>query len=176
MPDVHSALDFLAKLPLYETEKPYLYLPSSDEGLDPNVTKLDNLKFENHSGILIRDMRLHPELRFDECGFDFHNLPSHYKRFDSAGDIEGYRVETEKLLKERFHAEKVMVYEIRLRRNEIFARTEFDVYDPLLVEGPAKGAHNDVTLHSAAGIVERYLPQEDRAKYLQEGYRVRILK
>lgn len=149
MPDVRSTLEFLAKLPLYETEKPYLYLPGPDEGLDPNVTKLDNLEFESHAGVLIRDMRQHSELTFDDCGFEFHDLPSRYKRFDDAASIEGYRAETEKLLKARFHAEKVMVYEIRLRRNDTFVRSEFDVYDPLLVEGPAKGAHNG-TEHAAS--------------------------
>jgi len=175
MPDVRSTLEFLARLPLYETEKPYLYLPGKDEGLDPNVTKLDNLEFEHHSDILIRDMRQHPELKFDDCGFELHEHPSRYQQFDKASDIESYRAETEKLLKTRFNAEKVMLYDIRLRKNNSFDRTEFDVYDPLVVEGPAKGAHNDVTFQSAPEIVKRYLPQEERNTYLKPGYRIRIL-
>jgi hypothetical protein len=142
MPDVHSTLEFLARLPLYETEKPYLYLPGKDEGLDPDVVKLDNLEYEHHSGILIKDVRQHPELSFDDCGFEFHEYPSRYKQFETAADTEGYRAETEQLLKKRFNAERVMVYDIRLRKNDAFNRSEFDVYDPLLVEGPARGAHN----------------------------------
>ncbi|EXJ60697.1 hypothetical protein A1O7_04850 [Cladophialophora yegresii CBS 114405] len=142
MPDVRSTLEFLARLPLYETEKPYLYLPGKDEGLDPNVTKLDNLEYEHHSGILIKDVRQHPELSFDDCGFEFQEFPSRYKQFETAADTDGYRAETEQILTKRFNAERVMVYDIRLRKNDTFGRSEFDVYDPLLIEGPAKGAHN----------------------------------
>ena len=142
MSDVRSNLEFLARLPLYDKEKPYVYLPGKDEDLDPSVTKLDNLHFELHP-VLIRDMRRRPELSLDECGFEFREYPSHYKRFDKVADIEGYRAETELFLAKRFNAEKVVVYDARLRKNDTFKdRTEFDVYDPLLLEGPAKGAHN----------------------------------
>ena len=141
MPDVITTLEFLARLPLYETEKPYLYLAGKDEGLDPNVMKLDNLEFERHSGITIHDMR-QQELKFDDCGFEFDHCPSRFKQFTKREEIEGYIAETEKFLKTRFNAEKVAIYDTRLRRNDAIDRTEFDVYDPLLIEGPARGAHN----------------------------------
>ncbi|ETI24450.1 hypothetical protein G647_03819 [Cladophialophora carrionii CBS 160.54] len=175
MPDVRTTLEYLARLPLYETEKPYLYLPGKDEGLDPNVTKLDNLEYERHSGILVKDVRQHPELNFDDCGFEFQEYPSRYQQFATAADTDRYRAETEQILKKRFNAERVMVYDIRLRKNDSFHRSEFDVYDPLLIEGPAKGAHNDVTFHSAPNIVKRHLPKADWSTYLQPGYRIRIL-
>lgn len=80
----------------------YLYLPGKYEGLDPEATKLDNLDFERHSGIVIKDMREHPELTFDDCGFEFHHHQSQYKHFEKPEDIESYRSETEQMLQKRF--------------------------------------------------------------------------
>lgn len=191
MPAVQTSIEFLAKLQLYETEKPYLLLPGKDQGLDPDVTRLDNLEFERRDGILVRDMRDDPSLDVNDCGFEYYTHHSQYERFDAAGDIDGYKLETQELLKERFSAVKVLTYEARLRRNQKFDRKEFDIYDPLLIEGPAKGAHNgtylpnvfaesaddeDVTYTSGPKIIQRYLSEEDQVKYFQDGYRIRIFK
>ena len=191
MPAVQTSIEFLAKLQLYETEKPYLLLPGKDQGLDPDKTRLDNLEFERHDGILVRDMRHEPSLDVNECGFEYYTHHSQYERFDAAGEIDGYKLETEQLLKQRFSAVKVLTYEARLRRNQKFDRKEFDIYDPLLIEGPAKGAHNgtysshvhdqsaddeDVTYTSGPNIIQRYLSHEDQEKYLRDGYRIRIFK
>ena len=142
MPAVQTSIEFLAKLPLYDTEKPYLFLPGKHQGLDPDKTRLDNLEFERHDNILVRDMRDEPSLDVNQCGFEYYTHRSQYECFDNAGEIDGYKSETQKLLQQRFNAVKVLTYEARLRRNQRFDRKEFDVYDPLLVEGPAKGAHN----------------------------------
>ena len=147
MPDVKTAIEYLAKLPLYETEKPYLLLPGKDQGLDPDKTRLDNLEFERHADILVSDMRDKPSLDINECGFEYYTHQSRYETFGRSGDIEGYKQETQQLLKHRFNAVKVLTYEARLRKNQAFDRREFDIYDPLLVEGPAKGAHNGTCPH-----------------------------
>jgi hypothetical protein len=141
MPDVTSSLDFLARLPLYDTEKPYLYLPSKDEELNPDTTRLDNLEFEHHSGIVIRDLR-ERDLDFDDCGFMIKLHPSKFRHFEDAKVIAAYQTETEELLRTEFDAERVIIYDVRLRKNTKFQRTEFDFLDPMLREGPAIGAHN----------------------------------
>ncbi|RMZ86696.1 hypothetical protein DV736_g6080, partial [Chaetothyriales sp. CBS 134916] len=171
---VKATIEFLAKLPLYETEKPYLLLPSEHQGLDPDEIRLNNLEFEHHDDVIIKDMRQTKELSVDCCGFEFYPHSSAISSFHDAGDIEEYRVETQHLLASRFGAEKVMTYEIRLRRNQDFNRKKFDVYDKLLEEGPAKGAHNDVTYTSGPNIIRRYLSVEDQARFLRHGYRIRI--
>ena len=141
MPDVEASLDFLARLQLYETEKPYVFLPLKSLGLDPDETRLDNLEFESHEHIPIRDMRDVPDLSIDTNGFEYYAHETNFRKFDTTADIDAYRSETEKLLQKRFSAEYVLTFEVRLRRNEDFGRREFDMEDMLMVEGPAKGAH-----------------------------------
>ena len=191
MSAVRTSIDFLAKLPLYDNEKPYLFLPGKDQGLDPDKIRLDNLEFERHGDILVKNMRDEASLDIDQCGFEYRTHNSEYERFGTSSDIDNYKKETQGLLKERFGAVKVTTYEARLRKNQKFDRREFDIYDPLLVEGPAKGAHNgmyvvhqymtsandkDVTYTSGPKIIQRYLSEEDQEKYLRDGYRVRIFK
>lgn len=141
MPSVESNLDFLARSPLYETEKPYLYLPLKGQGLDPDKHRLDNLDFENHTGIVMKDMREETSINVETHGFEFHHHSSSLTEFSSTSDIDSYQAETEQLLRERFSAAYVLTYDVRLRRNEYFGRREIDYLDKLLVEGPAKGAH-----------------------------------
>lgn len=143
MPEITATLEYLARLPLYVTEKPYLLLLSKEHGLDPDEIRLNNLEFESHDGILIRDMRTCKEdTKVDRSGFEFCQHTSSILKFNYPGDIDDYKIETQNLLKARFDASKVVTYEARLRKNQEFLRKEFDVYDKLLVEGPAKGAHN----------------------------------
>ena len=153
MPDVEATLEFLSKLPMYETKKPYLYLPLKGQGLDPDETRLDNLEFETHEHIAVKDMRLDTSLSVDDCGFEFYHHETAFKTFGNPVDIDGYKEETERLLQERFAAVRVLTYEARLRRNESFGRREIDVYDKLLVEGPAKGAHVGKYLKPHLGVV-----------------------
>ncbi|KIV92764.1 hypothetical protein, variant [Exophiala mesophila] len=174
MPAVRATLEFLAKSPLYETEKPYLYLPGKDEDIDLDNTRLDNMEYESHANILIRDMRETPDLCLDQCGFEYTTHDFSHQALESRQNIVEYCSQINDLLAHRFKAERVVTYEHRLRKNEMLSRTEFDVYDPLLVEGPAKGAHNDVTFSSGPAIINRHLTQEDKSKYLQPGYRFRV--
>ena len=142
MPANVADIDFLANLPVYETEKPYLCLLSPDRKIDPDQVRLDNLEFETHSNINIEDMREHPELRIDDCGFEYIQHQSAISEFTDTSDVDAYKRETEGLLKEHFAAVKVLTYELRLRKNQEFRRKQFDLNEKLLLEGPAKGAHN----------------------------------
>ncbi|KAI9881843.1 MAG: hypothetical protein M1823_006445, partial [Watsoniomyces obsoletus] len=138
MPEVEASLEFLARLPLYETEKPYLMLPQKGSGLDPDDTRLDNLEFERHDHVIIKDMRGEDYVSIDSCGFEVYRHSSCFSSFNSVEDINAYKSETESVLRKRFMAAHVVTYDSRLRRNEDFGRREIDLTDKLIVEGPAK--------------------------------------
>ena len=141
MPDVEAQMEFLARLPLYESEKPYLLLPLKGSGLDPDEIRLDNLEFESHDHINIKDMRQAPGLSIDTSGFEFYQHDTAFRTFESSEDINRYMEETEEVLKKRFSAVHVVTYDARLRRNENLTRREFDMQDKMTIEAPAKGAH-----------------------------------
>jgi len=91
------------------------------------------------------------------------------------GAVEAYKRETERLLTEALGATHVKCYDLRLRKNIIFQRTEFDLNNPLHTEGPARGAHNDITIDSGPRVIDRYLSQSEKDAFLKTGYRVRII-
>src|ERR1700690_2042808 len=106
MPANLAEVEFLADLPVYQTEKPYLCLLSPDQNIDPDQVRLDNLEFEKHSNIHVEDMREHPELDIDECGFEYTQHQSPISNFTDPADVDAYKRETEGLLKDRFGAAK----------------------------------------------------------------------
>lgn len=198
MPPVQASLEYLQKLALYEKEKPYwCFLPPHD-GFDPNVQRVDNLEFEDHSGIIITDMRdCDQDFRIDDCGFAVLSHQSRFVKFESPGEVEAYRKETEELLQNKLDAVLVKCYDSRLRRNVPFVRTELDLNDPLLTEGPARGVHNgknnsrekshltwifssdflaDITYDSGPEVINRYLTEDEKGRFIKEGYRFRIVK
>lgn len=192
MPPTLAEIEFLADLPLYNIEKPYLCLLPPDQKIDPDQVRLDNLEFEKHSNIHIEDIREHPELHLEDCGFEHVQHKTAISSFNHPSDVDAYKRETEGLLKDRFAAVKVLTYELRLRQNQEFRRKQFDLNEKLLLEGPAKGAHNgkriyeagkkvkltiqDVTYDSGPKIIQRYLSLEDQKTFLTSGYRLRIFK
>ncbi|PMD12015.1 hypothetical protein NA56DRAFT_713616 [Hyaloscypha hepaticicola] len=176
MSAVQATLEYLQKLPLYKVEKPYWCFLAPKEGFDPDAKRVDNLEFEHHSGITInniRDLPNKPEI--GDCGFEVLSHESKLSRFREGDDITQYRLETEDLLKEALGAVHVKCYDSRLRKNVPFQRSQLDLNDPLLIEGPARGVHNDITYDSGPVVIARYLSEEDQAKYLKDGYRVRIV-
>jgi hypothetical protein len=142
MPDVKADLEYLADIPLYATEKPYLCLLSPSDGFDPETDRADNLEYEIHHGITITDMRDRADITIASHGFQILNHTSEFPDLESVRDVDSYKRETEQLLQESLGAAYVCCYDLRKRRNQVFDRTQFDVYDPLMEEGPAKGAHN----------------------------------
>ncbi len=141
MPDVEARLEFLSRLPLYETEKPFYLLPWKGSGLDPDEVRLNNLEFEQQSCIKIRDMRTETHLSVECSGFEFCEHNTAFRSFSSTQDLDGYAAETETLLSQRLSSIYVHTYDVRLRRNEVFGRREVDLNDKMTVEGPARGAH-----------------------------------
>jgi len=176
MPDIQANLEFLANLPLYETEKPYLALVPPRPDFDPDTERMDNLEWETHTDITITDIRGQIDiLTIDKCGFQVMQHSTGVKEFDGVKDLRAYREETEALLRDTLQASYVLCYDLKLRKNAAFQREVIDLNDPFLVEGPAKGAHNDVTSTSGPQIIRRYLSLEDQKRFLRPGYRIRIV-
>jgi hypothetical protein len=176
MPDITADLEFLADLPLYQYEKPYLALLPLSANRDPDKERLDNLEFEVRGGIPVTDVRGQAGFTIERCGFEVLKHESQCLVFNGVEDVEAYKRETEMLLRERFGAVHVECYHLRLRKNDPIQRKEFDINDPLLLENPAKGVHNDVTFGSGQSIIGRYLPVDVQSRFLKPGYRVRIIK
>ncbi|KAL8797875.1 MAG: hypothetical protein Q9195_000227 [Heterodermia aff. obscurata] len=141
MPSVRARLDFLADIPLYQDEKPYVVLLSVHEKRDPDQ-RLNNLEWEVHE-VRVTDIRgLWDTIDIDRCGFQAIRHKTASLGFDSMPDLHAYQKETEMLLKERYPSSHIVCYELKLRENTRFERDMIDLNDPFLVEGPAKGVHN----------------------------------
>ena len=82
------------------------------------------------------------DVNLERYGFQVLSHDTGVSNFTSADAVEAYKRETERLLTEALAATHVKCYDLRLRKNIIFQRTEFDLNNPLHTEGPARGAHN----------------------------------
>ena len=143
MPNVKADIEYLKKLPLYEEEKPYWCFLTPQEGFDPDVQRVDNLEWETHKNIIFRDIRqLDKDPNIEVCGFKAVLHQSNFLSFQKPEDVKNYKIETEELLKQTLGAVYVYCYDSRLRKNVPFIRTEYDLNDLLLTEGPARGVHN----------------------------------
>ena len=194
MPTIQANIQYLQKLSLYDEEKPYWCFLQPTEGFDPDAQRVDNLEFEEHPEIQIQDIRDFKEApRIDSSGFEVLSHQSKFSRFDQADNVFQYKSETEGLLRDRMNAVYVKCYDSQLRKNVMFQRTQLDLNDPLLTEGPARGAHNgkflsdvpfknktfiwvDITYGSGPIVINRYLPEDIQKKFLRPGYRIRIVK
>jgi hypothetical protein len=113
------------------------------KALIPMHKGVDNLEWEDHSNVTVEDIREPANgFKIDDCGFQVFDHESKFMKFETASDVADYKSETEKLLKEKMRAVYVKCYDSRLRKNIPFQRTYLDLNDPLLTEGPARGAHN----------------------------------
>lgn len=193
MPDIRASIEYLQKLELYKTEKPYYALLAPKPGFDPDAQRLDNLEYETHSDLLIRDMRdIKPTLA--SHGFEVISHRSEALSLSTRDEVADYRHETEQMLRDQFGAVFVRTFEVRQRENVHHERSQMDYNDPLVKEGPAKGAHNggysqnyvlllyeadnvsDVTYHSGPRIINRNLSDAEKLEFLQPQYRFRIVK
>lgn len=121
----------------------------ADKDFDPDSARFDNLEFETKKDILVQDIRgLGEGFRIAESGFEVLDHVSQVlglksvDQIHSAEPIELYKAETEELLKSHLGACFVKCYDLVLRKNISFDRSELDIRDPLHIEGPARGAHN----------------------------------
>jgi hypothetical protein len=82
------------------------------------------------------------DVNLESYGFQVLSHETEVSTFTTPEAVEMYKRETEGLLIEALGATHVKCYDLRLRKNIIFQRTEFDLNNPLHTEGPARGAHN----------------------------------
>ena len=134
-------LEYLKDLPLYTDEKPYWCFISPREGFDPDTQRLDNLEFSEHL-VELRNLRdIATEGKLDQYGFEVAHHDSQCLKFETIGQVEAYKRETENHLAEALDAVFVKCYDSCLRKNITFERSQFDIADPLLKQGPAQGVH-----------------------------------
>ena len=113
MPLLHARLDFLADIPLYQHEKPYVVLLPAHEKSDPDQ-RLNNLEWEAHD-VLMTDIRgIWDTLDIDRCGFQAIRHKTASSDFHSVPDLRAYRKETESLLKERYPSSYIVCYDLKV--------------------------------------------------------------
>ena len=101
------------------------------------------MEFETRRDIIIRDIRTAEEdLSIEKDGFQVLSHETKILSFEDVTDVDAYKAETAELLKEQLRAVFVKTYEFRSGKNVTIERNTFNILDPRLVEGPARGAHN----------------------------------
>jgi len=196
MPDISASIEYLADLPIYQTEKPYGALLANGTEFFAKGKRLDNIFFEEHECI-VSDVRDKPEFTLERCGFQIcEQVSNTLSDFQTKEEADIHKKEIAESLKKKFDAVHVNTYDLRTRINLEPTRTKVDVLNPLLVEPRARGAHNgttsglikstqvvttdlktlDVTLKSGPEIVYRHSSEGELEQYLKPGYRIRIIK
>ncbi|KAK3367392.1 hypothetical protein B0T24DRAFT_710323 [Lasiosphaeria ovina] len=74
-----------------------------------------------------------------------------------------------------FGAAKVVCYDLRLRESKSYRRESLASTDPLLLEGPALGAHTDITARSGPEMIKNRLGTDVFEAYRTPEYRFRIV-
>lgn len=108
---VETQLEFLAPLPLYETEKPYCATYNQAD----QVARKDaqNLEWREYP-TSIRDMRQSPDVSLHKSGFEILECESKHLPPRNSDEIELYRLETEAYLKDVLGAEAAVCYDVRV--------------------------------------------------------------
>lgn len=114
MPKIITNIGFLADIPLYQHEKPYVvFLPIDNKLVKENV-KTDNLQFDIRRGITVEDIRELPTAPcLETTGFQILNHSSPNLVFSSADDLKVYKLETASLLKKELGAVEVICYDAK---------------------------------------------------------------
>lgn len=115
MPNITATLSFLANLPLYRVEKPYVIIPEAgreDIGLDD----LTNVETEKHEAIEITDIRDSiSTFKLDTHGFQILPHTTKYPRLDKLPQCKGYQKEMSDLLEKHLGAEHVVTWDLKVR-------------------------------------------------------------
>lgn len=124
MPNITTNVTYLNDIPLYKREKPYLVLLPAKVDSDLEHVKTDNLKFEVRRGIRITDIRGHEEeYQLLKNGFEIIQHSSELSDIEDEVDIRKYKMETEDLLRDKFHADKVVCWDVKVCLLATFAVT-----------------------------------------------------
>ncbi|KAM5385453.1 hypothetical protein ACJZ2D_001094 [Fusarium nematophilum] len=160
MPPITASLSFLAKLPLYAAEKPYTIIPPAERD-DISDGDRSNVEVEAHDEIEITDIRD----RLSEVKLETHGI-----------ECKGYQRETAELLEKYFGADRVVTWDLRKRNVIKYEKgTQWDYNDQRHTDGPAIMAHVDFTFDSGLTVINAYLNAQEKEKYLNGEYRIRLV-
>ncbi|KAI2637744.1 hypothetical protein GGS26DRAFT_425865 [Hypomontagnella submonticulosa] len=176
MPDITASFNFLVRSPRYENEKPYTITPSA-ERTDIEESARSNIEMERHDGIKITDIRdFKSDINMDTHGFRVLPHVTKYPRLDKLAYCKGYKKETAELLERAFGAELVITWDLRRRHVLEYQKgVKWDYNDMRSTEGPAIMAHIDYTFDAGLAAINAYLTTEQKMKFLNDKYRVRLI-
>ncbi|KAI8632562.1 hypothetical protein F5Y19DRAFT_421704 [Xylariaceae sp. FL1651] len=114
-----ATLEFLADLPLYDSEKPFVLY-----GFPDHIQPKTNCQYEVHDKVTVQDARGHEQdYRLDECGFEFHRWPSAcdlraeiFESIKGKATIWSYLHETISIVERLAKPSEVFCFDWRLRR------------------------------------------------------------
>ncbi|CAN9382557.1 unnamed protein product [Alternaria alternata] len=174
--DVIGYISFLADSPLWKTEKPFgLTLPADYE--PPKDARLTNLLFDERR-LSIRDMRARMEdFVIDQSGFTLLQQPTRHLEIDNMTVFEEYKKETEEILGRLLQPDFIRCWDGRIRKAERLLQNiqVEDLNDKLTGSNPVNLAHVDETVAMGHESIELVLSEEEKAKYMNDGYRVRMV-
>lgn len=117
MPDVHATLEFLANTDLYRTQRPFIFTPSQDyeDTIDTSREALITVELREVD-VEICDIRGLKDYSLDSCGFEVveHDTSNSQLDFMEESKRNAYCLETEIFLKDRFAADCVICYNVKV--------------------------------------------------------------
>lgn len=117
--DIHAHIDFIANLPLYESEKPFfVYPPVTQDRSISNEEDLSNVQWETHA-VPVQTMRRVAVPDFDQSGFKYLEHQSSTLPTSARSNAREYQKETEAVLQDHFQAELVKCYIYKVLAMEV---------------------------------------------------------
>lgn len=110
---IGAEIEFLDRLPIYDTQKPFVVMVSTDNDHFTNSDqRLSNLKFSKQP-VQVQDVRARSD--WDICTQGFVPLAMPYSKPFPLEDswVQPYRKHTEALLREYFGASEVLCYDFK---------------------------------------------------------------
>lgn len=170
------ALNFIADIPLYDTEKPYKLFHYD---ILPDGQPMTNVQLEHHDNILLRDARSRlQDFTIDANAFTWINCPTQIPP-DTQGDdlaIQQYSEEIISVLEQQFSPDHIVLYDYRLRLNvnmdyaSIKSRSRQDAAPPV------SEVHADHSPTGGLTRAQRHLTDDECKKYIDSGeYRIRCV-
>lgn len=115
MLEVQSTLDFLQDLPLYKTERPYVFTCAGEMSLDESHPTLNTVKLHDVP-VTLQDIRDAKGYNLSTSGFEKvnHATQVDLNRIQDEEVRREYRTETAKFLKQHLGAEHVYCYNVKV--------------------------------------------------------------
>ncbi|KAL8786506.1 MAG: hypothetical protein Q9213_002733 [Squamulea squamosa] len=145
MAEIATRLDFFSSSSYFEENKPYIITPSRQQWTEElsrkQSSKFLNVGWETHP-VTITDACGDGDFTLDRKGCQLFSHVAESLEFTQGHHMDRYWRKIEPFLQDALRAELVVCYDGQLRKNRHFDDAEMvDLFDPLRLEGPAKGAH-----------------------------------